>query len=419
MLGKLTRYELKKLLGGKFFLTALCLLLAVNVLLNCGIQDFLTWMEAVEKGETLGEVPEESTHFWGYMAGCRRTAELLRKRYAVFEDMTLEERTAFETAMREKYGGDVFNPFFIPTDEMMTAPGYFGEETSDFGYISDYSGLMSSNQSIQEDRERAVRAAQAFGREALEDGDNYGIRRNLNIIRLYTVPQPKVASPIRGWNVFLLETPFTMLLVFLLVLLSCAGSVSGENDKQTWLLLHTAKNGKGKTLAAKYLAGAIGAAGFTVLFQLVALGAVWFQDGLLGASCPVSALQELRLFPYVMTVWQYALLVLACRTFAAVMLSVLLTSVSALSRSSVISYAAGALLLGGCLLLVYFPPKTEWLSGPLALSSPLKYFDSYCTANLFGFPVLWVVVQAALWGVLGAGCMFLAHRVYHRKRGAV
>ncbi len=54
---------------------------------------------------------------------------------------------------------------------------------------------------------------------------------------------------------------------------------------------------------------------------------------------------------------------------------------------------------------MYIPPKTEWLAGPLALSSPLKYFDSYDTANLFGFPVLWAVVQAVLWCALSGVCV--------------
>lgn len=418
-MAKLTRYELKKLLGGKFFLAALCLLLIVNVLLNCGIQEFSDKMKALENGTAAGMIPEESRHFWTYMASSRSATASLRKQYAAFAALREEERADFENAMRETYGEDVFDPFFVPTDEMMMPSGYFGERMNDFSAVVAYGELCRDDEAIREDRDRAVRAAQAFGREALKDGDNYGIRRNLDIIRLYGVPQRRVTAPIRGWNEFLLKTPLSMLLVFLLVLLCCAGSVSGENDRQTWLLLHTAKNGKGKTLAAKYLAGAICAAGFTVLFRLVELGAVWFRGGLLGAKCPVTLLTELRLFPFTMTVWQYALLTLACQILAAVALSVLLTTVSALCRSSIVSYAAGAVLLGGCLLPVYFPPRAEWLSGPLSLSAPLKYFDSYYTANLFGFPVLWALAQAVLWCVLGAGCAFAAHKVYHRKRGAV
>ena len=48
-MGTLTCFELKKMLGGRFFLIALCLLLAVNILLNCGIPNYLLVREAVVK----------------------------------------------------------------------------------------------------------------------------------------------------------------------------------------------------------------------------------------------------------------------------------------------------------------------------------------------------------------------------------
>lgn len=418
MLGKLTRYELKKLAGGKFFLIALCLLLVANVLLNCGIQEFITWMNHVKNGTAMGDITPETTSFWSNSALQRQGTNIIRGEYKLLNKLTPQERAAFEAAMKERYGEDVF-AVPIPTDEMTAVPGYLGGAWSDFSCIVNYQGMLERNAALTSALDNTVRAARAFGQESLEAGDNYGVRRNLNVIRLYSVPRQEITTPIRGWDQFLFGTPATMLLIFLLVLLACSGSFTADRDTQTFLLLHTAKNGKGKTLLAKYLAGVILAVVITVAFQLVALGSVWFKLGLLGARQPVSAIQELRLFPYAITVWQYVLLVLACQIFAAVMLAVLLTTVSAFSKSSIISYGAGAILLGLCLLPVYFPPKIEWLSGPLALSSPLKYFDSYYTANLFGFPVLWVAVQAALWCILGAGCMFLAHKVHHRKRGAV
>ena len=53
-MGTLTCFELKKMLGGRFFLIALCLLLAVNILLNCGIHNYLLVREAVASGTALG-----------------------------------------------------------------------------------------------------------------------------------------------------------------------------------------------------------------------------------------------------------------------------------------------------------------------------------------------------------------------------
>ena len=418
-MGTLTCFELKKMLGGRFFLIALCLLLAVNILLNCGIPNYLLVREAVASGTALGSETPDAFTYWSYTTGNRQITAGKAARYRALSRLTAEDEAAFVAAMKARYGKDAFAAFRLDWPEEALQPSGYFKDFPDAVMITAYRDLLFMDQQIEEARAEVIPAAQRFGREALEDGDNYGIRRNLDIIRLYSEPQMRAAADVVGWNTFLLETPSTTLLVSLLLLLACAGSVSGENDRRTWLLLHTARYGKGRTLAAKYIAGAFTAVGLTVLFQLAALGAVWFHGGLLGAAGPVTAIVELRLFPYVMTVWQYALLVLACQAFAAVALSVLLTTVSALSPTGVVSYAAGAVLLGGCLLLAYFPPRAEQLSGPLALSVPLRYFDTYYTADLFGFPVLWAAVQAVLWSLLGAGCVVLAHRTYHRKRRAV
>lgn len=417
---KLVRFELKKAMGGRFFPIALCLLLAVNILLNCDIPHFLMLRESVVNGTGIGNETAETYTFWRYAAGNRQFVAAARERANVFARLTPEELADFETAMREKYGEDVFDPYRMDwPDEAFETPGYFSEYP-DRMLLSDYSTALDRDHRIAEARESVLPAARSYGREALAHGDNYGIRRNLRIIRLYSVPQVSSPSPVYGWDEFLVNTQSSTLLVSLLLLLVCAGTFSGETERQTWLLLHTAKHGKGRTLAAKYLAGIAAAVGLTVLFQLTALGAVWFRDGLLGAGDAVAAIDELELFPYVMTIWQYALLALACQAFAAAALSVLLTTVSGLSRSSVVSYGAGAALLGGCLLLAYFPPSVEWLRGPLALSAPLRYFSSYYTADIFGFPVLWAVVQAALWCLLGGACAFLAYRLTcRRKREAV
>ena len=114
-----------------------------------------------------------------------------------------------------------------------------------------------------------------------------------------------------------------------------------------------------------------------------------------------------------MTVWQYALVHLGCQILAAVLLSVIINSISALSKTSILSYVVGVLSLA--LLLLMQSAKNEWIMGPLSLADPVRYFDTYCTANIFGFPVLWVIVQTLLWAVIGAACVYAAHRRFHRK----
>lgn len=387
-LGKLVFFEMKKAIGKKFFVAVFFLLLLVNSLLWC--KNLSTFGNAREVTNMYGE-------------SCRVLAEL-----------TPEERDAFESAMIETYGEEVFLASFFPPAEMLSAPGYF-RDLDDFGMVTTYRELQKINEENTRVYENVLKAAKNFGREAVKEGNDYEIRRNLSIIRLYSAPREKIQYFVYGWKTFLFGS-HTMILVLLLVLLICAGIFTKETESQAWLLLHTAKNGKGKTLAAKFLTAAMCAAGITLLFQGTSLLTVFCNEGLLGGNQSIAGIQELKVFPFLFTVKQYALLAVLCQMFAAIIMSILFSAISAFSKSSVISYALGGLLLGGCTALLFYPPKTEWLAGPLSLMKPERYFQSFYTANLLGEPVLWAVVQVVLWSVLGAVCIVLSQKWYHRKR---
>lgn len=386
---KLMRYELKKAVGSRFFAVAFLMLFVVNSLFWCG-------------------------NFGGFGVA-RKIAEYEEGAYSIIDNMTPEEFADFQAVMTDKYGEDAFSPFLDAPEEMMRRPGYFGDICSDWDIVRLYVHTQMNSDNNEEILDRVLNAAKGFGREALLAGDNYEIRRNLNIIRLYSVPRARLSRLIGGWNDFLFGI-HTMLLVVLLVLQCSAGSFTKEKEQQTLLLLHTARYGKGKTLAAKFLASAVCAAGFTLVFQGGSLLTIYLNFGLVGVGQTVAGIQELRLCPFAVTVGQYVLLTLVCQVFAAVVLSVLLTAVSALSKSSVLSYGVCMVLTGACVWLLFDPPRSEWLAGPLALARPERYFESYYTVGFFGYPVLWAAVQAVLWVILGAVCIVAAGRVYHRKR---
>ena len=394
MLLKLIRYELKKQLGNKFFLAALCLLLAVNVLLNCGIDEYTDTKNTMEE---LGLSFEPD--YWQYRDSSIAMTTDSRERYA----LVYANREAFAAAMLEKYGESTFDPFAALPMESLATPGYFGSQWNDSMLIQTYLDLQTRSDELQNALDAVVEAAKAYGQEALAEGDQYGVRRNLQIIKLYTLPRGQITAPVMGWDDYLFDSP-AMLFVFLLMLLGFGGSFTGEREKQTVLLLHTAKNGKGKTLAAKYLAGVLTAAGLTIVFQAVTLGTVWYKEGLLGMNQPAAAMEQLRLLPYSWRVWQYALVHLGCQIFSAAALSVAVNTVSAFGKTSVIAYAAAAVVLG--LLL---------LAGFLDLAEPLTYFDSFNTANVFGFPVLRCIAHMVLWAMAGGMCVFAAHQAFHRK----
>ena len=390
---RLTRYELKKAAGGRFFRIALAALFAVNLFLSCG-----NW-----RNFGLGRAMTEDT---------RRLCTLL-------DSLTPQEQAEFEASLLKTYRAeDLVSLFFSPPAEMLLTPGYFGEDICDHTALGDYLSLRQLNEQNAARLDAVLRAAKTYGAQALRTGDDHGVRRNLRIIRLYSLPRAGVRYFVSGWD-DLLNAGHTMLLALLLILLVCAGIFTKEREQRTWLLLHTSRYGKGKTMAAKLLAAALCAAGITLLLEGGTLLTILFDQGLVGASEPVTAVEELCLFPYRFTVGQYVLLSMGCRVFAAVIMALLLGTVSAVSGSSAVSYAAGGLALGVCLLPVFFPPDMEWLAGPLALARPERYFTSYYTAGLFGFPVLWAAVQAALWCVLTAGCIAAGHKAAHRKRSTI
>ena len=420
MLATLIRYECKKSIGNRFFVTVFCLFLLLQVIWLGGFQEWTEYQAYLQEMESYGlSIPQsERLSIWELLERQRSATNQLREEYAVIGQLSSEEQDEFAAAMREKYGENVFDPMeMIPTEEMYASSGYF-EGFQDVVMIQDFCILQSWNQTIEDTHQTVVKTAASYLEQSIAEGDEYGIRRNQNIIRLYSIPQSRITSPISGWDLFLSDN-YAFLLSVLLIFLACSGSVSSERERKTWMLLHTAKNGRRKTLAAKYLSGAGIAAGIVITMQLASFGAVGFRCGFLGTEQSVQALDQLSLCPYSFTVWQYALLRLGLHIVSAVFLSVLLTTISACSRSSIISYAVGAVVLGGSLMLAYFPPKAELLAGPLSLSVPATYFESYYTANLLGFPVLWAIIQAAVWCLLCCGSILLADRVYHRKRGVL
>lgn len=395
MIGRLTKYELKKILGSKFFALALVLLLVLNMALCFR-----------EEGE------------WTYFGQPRKAYASMQGTYDTLADLSPEEKEAFRQAMLDKYGENAFGFDPDAMDKMNETPDYFGTELGDLTYVISYQEVQRIQETMDSTLQGVVSAARANGKTALQENDSYNVRRNLEIIRLYSLPRQTVRTPVRSWNTYLFNT-HTMVFALLMIFYVCAGVFSKEIDSQSWLLLQTSKNGRGKTMAAKYIAAGIMGAVLTVLFFGSSLVMIYANLGLPGMNESISQVQGMELFPYPITVWQYALVSLACQVFAGVIMALILSALSAFCKNSVISYGVGLLTVAGSVVLSFFPPKSLWLSGPLALSQSWKLLDTFRTANIFGYPVLWVIVEAVLWAVLAGVLVAFSHRVYHRKRSKI
>lgn len=383
-MGSLVYFELKKAVVNRFFAIAFAAAALMCFLLQCGIQEYGDYLQGVEAARRDGE-PAEALSFFEYVSIDRKAASLSKKSFSAIAAMTDEELwEAVETNEEYRYHAQ--------TVELL-------------------------NSAAEERLSEVLRSAESFLSEAEAQGDTYSARRNREILRLYSMPRARITAQIPYGGETLIGSP-AMPITFLLILLAAAPSAAGERDRRTWLLLHTSKNGKGKTLAAKYFSGWLIGVGLTAVFKLVSVLALYFKGGLLGAAQPVTAIEELILCPYPLLVWQYAMLSLACQMFTAVILSTILTAVSALSKNSLTACALGALVLGACLMPLYFPPKSEWLMGPLALAEPFRYFNRYYDCGLFGAPVPWAAVQGVISALAGAALALISGNIYCRKRRA-
>ncbi len=395
-MGKLVYFELRKSLGSRFFLVLLCVALAVHFLLQCGAGEYAEYLAEVARvAESTGsEIPKES--FWAYFRANRSNARYQREMYGFIAKLSeTETRDALDT-MREMYGEAALeDPLAAPNGGIDAVPGHF-EGISDRTFLLALEETARWNAEVDAAVGGVLETAASLKAQAEAQGDRYEIRRNGEILRLYGETRGAVTdgSLLAG---DVLSEGTGMLFVFLTVLLAAA------------------KNGGRKTFLAKLIAGWITAAGLTAGFEAVSLLGAVFRGRNLGLGQPLAALEALRLCPFSMAVWQYFLLALAMQALSACIFSALVTAVSAFCRSGVPAFGIGALLLDGGLLLLYVPPKSPWLWGPLSLAAPCRYFSGYLTCNIFGAPVLWAAVQAALWTAIALGAAVLAGRAVRRE----
>lgn len=384
-MGRLICFELKKIVANRFFLIAICTVSLLCFMLQCGVQEYQDYLRGVEAARQNGE-PAEAISFFEYVSIDRKAAQLSKKSFDEIAAMSDEE-------LQEAISSNEEYRFSV---EM----------------------LEHLNRTADEKLDAVLQSAELFRKEAEAEGYVFGVRRNEEILRLYSIPRKSITAHIPYGGDTLINSP-AMLLVFLLILLTAAPSVAGEHDRRTWLLLHTAREGKLKTLLAKYISEWFIGGGLTLAMQAVSLLAVYFKGGRLGAGQPVTAIGELTLCPYPLAVWQYAIISLACQIFTSVLLSTILTSISAFSKNELTAYVSGALVLGVCFLLLNFSVNDDWLAGPLALAEPWKYLNRYHVCDLFGMPVPWYTVHAVVWALCAAVLVLVTGRVYCRKRRAV
>lgn len=378
-MGKLIRFEIRKILKSRFFvLIALLFLLSELVLAIPKLSEFrfgFVWMK------------------WD------------KNSYDFYYSLSDEELEAFCQAMEEKYGADVFtNPVFPPAS--FQAPGYFGEDQQDVTYIQIRWGILSDQGRIGDARKEVLRKAGKLLETAEAENDPYRIRQWEQMLRIYSKELPPVNYPVRGWTDFIGR--FEILIPVLLLSLLIGGlAFSQENDYGTKNYLRTTKLGDHTTVLAKIAAVVILSLAAVVLCSLAAAAVLFLEFGFMGGGNPVQRIYEYVLSPLTLKIWQFCLMKIGAEMLVAAIFSVWMAAISFVSKKTWMSYLIGGVFLGAALLIHYFKAAAFRHADLLSIVDMEYYFSSYYTANILGLPVNRWVLLVLGWTAAAALLVFL------------
>lgn len=349
----LLRFELKKILSNKLFWFALAALLILNGLdvvrpwsnddairreVNAGAGEMYTFLETADGAEIETYLKSETPRF-------------------------------FENIGKEKWAN------------------------------ADYQSYLSQCEDTRILRKRFADNARSLGRAALDAGDDYGVRRNIAIVKAYSEDQAVGVRPTYGWDAFFpyyLDDVCVLLLVVLAVMLSQLADRASHADT----VLLTTKRGRGVTLLVKAAAISLLAMVFTVVFTAANLLFVHWRYGLWTWSAPAWAVSCLAAAPLNGPIWQMVGLFTLYEAAGGVLLGCLLTCFfTALRRPHhlIIMSAALVALWTGCAFA-----HTPWVAAfsVYVWAQPMQVLAQFADVNVFSFSVPTAILYAAVWSVV-------------------
>ena len=270
-------------------------------------------------------------------------------------------------------------------------------------------------------RENIISSARRLGRDAVEAGDTFNIRRNLDIIETFSVRLKPEWTPTRGWN-FAFGNNLQSIFVMVLVLGAAATVFSAEKETGAIQLIATSRKGRGATAAAKILACTILAFLLSILFTLVTMFVYHYVYGLWSFTMPLLILQDFHLTPLNISTSQFLVISALFKAAGAVLFAGIACMISALCKSNLKAYIASAAVLGLSFGYSFLHSYLKW---PEALHAfditlftrPSDYFARYFVADIFTYPVMWAIVHAVCAAlILSAVCAIAVRAHTHRPQ---
>ena len=366
----LLKYELKKLLGRRGLVTAILLLLALNVLIICVSYSPGNY---TVKNDGLCEV------------------------YRLY----LDDKEAFDARYNElltksELGEDVSGEL-----------SYFQKVESDVSYILEYPNRAEAISTS------AQRLLNESVRSGYSDGD-YIYDYQKNTIELYSSAAENVRfplTPLSGWSNYFNHTVVNYLLFAVIILLVSSVYVP-ERVGAIYPIIRTARKGRAPLSMAKLFAVLIGTSAVTLLFFASSFAVFALREGFSTVMSPIQAIRTFETCPYIITVGEYFALNTLIRLGAFLLFGCVCALFASAFCDYVGSFAASAVVLAVNFVLNSINYSS--LSAPakhlnlFSLTSVNEFFTRYYAAELGGklceFAPLYiaVVMIGSLLSLMGA-----------------
>ena len=259
----LLKYELKKLLGRRGLVTAILLLLALNVLIICVSYSPGNY---TVKNDGLCEV------------------------YRLY----LDDKEAFDARYNELLTKSELGEY--ESQEL----SYFQKVESDVSYILEYPNKASAISAS------AKRLLNESVRSGYSEGD-YIYDYQKNTIELYSSAAEKVRfplTPLSGWSNYFNHTVVNYLLFAVIILLVSSVYVP-ERVGAIYPIIRTARKGRAPLSMAKLFAVLIGTSAVTLLFFASSFAVFALREGFSAVMSPIQAIRTFETCPYIITVGEY------------------------------------------------------------------------------------------------------------------
>ena len=221
-------------------------------------------------------------------------------------------------------------------------------------------------------------------------GNTYEVRKNAAVAELFkgrTIRQFADTHWVEVW----LNHDYSAMLVLLLCLFGLCTVFVTERETEMYMLLRTAKNGGGATVAAKLTASALFAVAVSVLFFaediLVPLALSGRPEAL---SSPIYAIRYLETTPLNMTIGQFQIWTVAVKTLGILGCGCVILLISCLCRRVLTTFVAGFGALMALTVLQEFCRTRyalKWFN-PMELVISREIVTETKFVNVLGQPVL-------------------------------